>query len=173
MLPRAAASHRPDAADTTGHVPLTRPAALAQGLPQWLVPLHPAVTPASQPLAGAPLPAAHLLELHVAAGPDAAFNTILLAHQRNELLHVFAAEALLAVAAAAAARPAAQGVGAQFAFAHAVLDREVVLPCDDAAAQEALLTRTAHTLGLVAPTATDGSSVRPSVRPSIRGRAGG
>jgi hypothetical protein len=105
---------------------LSRAEALRLGLNDWLVPLAPAAELADGVL---------VLQNTPTHDP---FNTILLAHMRNELGHVFAAEALLAVAASVQS----ESSWSNFLFLNSLLDREFVLHCHSDADREALFART-------------------------------
>ncbi len=105
---------------------LSRAEALHLGLNDWLVPL----VPAAELVDG-------VLALYNTPTHDP-FNTILLAHMRNELGHVFAAEALVAVAACVER----ESSWSNFLFLNSLLDREFVLHCHSDADREALFAKT-------------------------------
>jgi hypothetical protein len=116
-----------DATDTVSSIR----GGLAAGLPGWLNPLHPAAVIAGPVLdfSGA-MPTKYIVDLD-SLPHDPVFGTILLGHQRNEIVHVFAAEALAvaAVLTAGACSAAASKTSAyaEFRYLHDLLEIEFIL----------------------------------------------
>eukprot|EP00040_Diaphanoeca_grandis_P028191 m.162216 g.162216 ORF g.162216 m.162216 type:complete len:705 (+) comp31267_c0_seq1:81-2195(+) len=99
--------------------------AVKTGLESWLAALNPAVTLDQDKLN---------LEFGTSDHPH--FNTILLSHLRNELLHVFAVEALVLMSVIGANAPGKETtlkmIDETFVFLHKVLYNEVIVPIKDA-----------------------------------------
>lgn len=104
---------------------------LSAGLAGWLSPLHPAAVLSGPILdySGA-MPASYCVNIDEIPA-DPVFGTILLGHQRNELLHVFAAEAIAVAAVVTLShtvtRPSKRDVYREFCFVHDLLHNEVIL----------------------------------------------